>query len=84
MQTTNNRMELLAAIRGLNGLREPCVVTLYSDSTYVIGIGTGHSRAVRYGISDEEAWDVGLACGGAIEPGPAGDSSAMPISPALP
>lgn len=47
MQTTNNRMELLAAIRGLNGLREPCVVTLYSDSTYVIGIGTGHSRAVR-------------------------------------
>ena len=40
-RTTNNRMELLAAIRGLNGLREPCAVTLYSDSTYVVGVGTG-------------------------------------------
>ncbi|NOT53531.1 MAG: ribonuclease HI [Deltaproteobacteria bacterium] len=49
LRTTNNRMELLAAIRGLNGLREPCAVTLYSDSTYVIGMGMGmgHSRAVR-------------------------------------
>lgn len=47
LRTTNNRMELLAAIRGLNGLRESCTVTLYSDSTYVIGMGTGHSHAVR-------------------------------------
>jgi len=46
MRTTNNRMELLAAIRGLNGLREPCAVTLYSDSTYVIGVGTNRIRAV--------------------------------------
>ena len=47
VRTTNNRMELLAAIRGLNGLREPCAVTLYSDSTYVIGVGTGRIRALR-------------------------------------
>ncbi len=34
--TTNNRMELLAVINGLAALREPCAVTLYSDSKYVI------------------------------------------------
>ncbi len=34
--TTNNRMELLAAIVGLEALREPCKVTLYSDSKYLV------------------------------------------------
>lgn len=33
--TTNNRMELLAAIRALQALREPCSVQLYTDSQYV-------------------------------------------------
>ncbi len=33
--TTNNRMELLAAIRSLQALKRPCEVTLYTDSTYV-------------------------------------------------
>ncbi len=35
-ETTNNRMELLAAITGLSALREPCDVTLYSDSKYLV------------------------------------------------
>lgn len=35
-KTTNNRMEMLAAIIGLEGLKEPCRVTLYSDSRYVV------------------------------------------------
>ena len=34
--TTNNRMELTAVIRGLEALKESCVVELYSDSKYVI------------------------------------------------
>ncbi len=33
--TTNNRMELLAVISALAMLKEPCEVTLYSDSQYV-------------------------------------------------
>ena len=33
--STNNRMELMAAIRGLEALTRPCRVTLFTDSTYV-------------------------------------------------
>ena len=35
-RTTNNRMELLAAIVGLEALNRPCDVTLYSDSRYLV------------------------------------------------
>ena len=35
-RTTNNRMELLAVIKGLEALKERCRVTLYSDSKYVL------------------------------------------------
>ncbi len=34
--TTNNKMELTAAIMALNKLKEPCEVELYSDSAYLI------------------------------------------------
>ena len=34
--TTNNRMELLAVIKGLEALNQPCQVVLYSDSRYVV------------------------------------------------
>lgn len=35
LDTTNNRMELMAAIKGLESLKEPCQVTLTTDSQYV-------------------------------------------------
>lgn len=35
-ETTNNRMELMAAIAGLEALKEPCSVKLYSDSKYLV------------------------------------------------
>lgn len=34
--TTNNRMEMMAVLRGLKALIEPCEVTVHSDSRYVI------------------------------------------------
>ena len=34
--TTNNRMELTAAIEGLKALKTPCKVILYSDSQYLV------------------------------------------------
>lgn len=36
MQTTNNRMEILAVIQGLTILKKPCQVTIHTDSQYVM------------------------------------------------
>lgn len=36
INTTNNRMEMMAIICGLEYLKEPCEVTIYSDSAYVV------------------------------------------------
>lgn len=52
VETTNNRMELTAAIEGLSALKEPCRVKLYSDSKYLIdGITKGWARSWR-----EKGW----------------------------
>ncbi|MBQ3099553.1 MAG: ribonuclease HI [Clostridia bacterium] len=46
--TTNNRMELLGAISGLEALKEPCEVTLTSDSKYLVdGITKGWAKSWR-------------------------------------
>ena len=37
-ETTNNRMELMAVIVGLEALKRPCTVKLYSDSQYVVNM----------------------------------------------
>lgn len=42
VKTTNNRMELMAAIAGLEALNKPCKVTLYSDSQYLVNAFNQH------------------------------------------
>ena len=63
--TTNNRMELIAAIRGLEALKRPCRVQLHTDSTYVRdGItrwihkwrGNGWRTADRKPVKNAELW----------------------------
>ena len=41
-KTTNNRMELMAAIVGLEALNRPCQVELYSDSRYLVDAFNQH------------------------------------------
>ena len=63
--TTNNRMELMAAIAALNGLREACEVDLYTDSNYVRdGISSwiegwkrnGWKTAAKQPVKNAELW----------------------------
>jgi ribonuclease HI len=65
--TTNNRMELMAAISGLNALKEPCQVDLYTDSNYVKdGIGgwiegwkrNGWRTAAKQPVKNAELWQA--------------------------
>ncbi len=64
-QTTNNRMELTAAIRGLERLTRPSVVDLYSDSQYVLnGLREwmaswkrrGWKTAAKKPVKNEDLW----------------------------
>ncbi len=63
--TTNNRMELTAAIRALQALKRPCQVELYTDSKYVIdGITKwvfgwqkkGWKTAAKKPVLNEDLW----------------------------
>lgn len=63
--TTNNRMELTAAIEGLSALRRPCQVSLYTDSEYVRrGIvewldgwkRAGWRTAARKPVKNDDLW----------------------------
>ncbi|MFP5358486.1 MAG: ribonuclease HI [Gammaproteobacteria bacterium] len=65
-RTTNNRMELMAAIQALETLREPCMVTLHTDSTYVMkGLtewlpawkARGWRTADRKPVKNQDLWE---------------------------
>lgn len=70
IDTTNNRMELMAAIAALEALSSPCVVTLHTDSQYVQkGIGEWLPNWVRRGwktaggdpVKNKDLWERLLA-----------------------
>ena len=64
--TTNNQMELLAVIVGLEALKKPCDVTVYSDSKYVVDafnnkwidgwIAKGWKTAGKSPVKNVELW----------------------------
>lgn len=65
--TTNNRMELMAAIAGLNALKEPCTVEITTDSQYVRqGITTwihnwrknGWRTANKQPVKNADLWEA--------------------------
>jgi ribonuclease HI len=65
--TTNNRMELTAAIEGLSALKEPCSVLLHSDSAYVVNafndqwiagwIKRGWKKADKKPVENRDLWE---------------------------
>lgn len=64
--TTNNRMELTAAIEGLKALKEPCRVKLYSDSQYLVNAinkgwleswkSKGWRKADKSAVLNDDLW----------------------------
>jgi len=63
--TTNNRMEMTAAIRALEALKQPSVITLYTDSRYVMDGVTkwiinwkknGWKTADKKPVKNEDLW----------------------------
>ena len=67
-ETTNNRMELTAAIRGLEALKEPCRVALYTDSQYIANAINQHwlvnwkkrggNKADKSPVLNRELWET--------------------------
>ena len=71
VKTTNNRMELMAAIVGLEALTKPCEVELYSDSKYLTDafnnhwlenwISKGWKRGKKEPVKNKDLWKRLLA-----------------------
>jgi ribonuclease HI len=69
--TTNNRMELKAAVEALKALKEPCKVKLYSDSAYMVNcfqqgwykgwIKNGWKNSKKQPVENQDLWKELLA-----------------------
>ena len=64
-ETTNNRMEMMAVIEALNALKEPCDVTVHTDSRYVIDgmtkwlagwLKRGWKNAAKQPVKNDDLW----------------------------
>ena len=66
--TTNNRMELFAAVQGFTALKQPCAVTLYSDSAYLVNAfkqnwidgwqRNGWKTAAKKPVENQDLWQT--------------------------
>lgn len=66
LETTNNKMEILSVIKGLEALKEKCEVTVYSDSQYLVApfldgyidswILSGWRLADKKPVKNQEYW----------------------------
>ncbi|MCH5161393.1 MAG: ribonuclease HI [Clostridiales bacterium] len=69
--TTNNRMELYAAIAGLSALKEKCRVNLYSDSAYLVNAieqrwldgwkNSGWKTSSKEAVKNRDLWEQLIA-----------------------
>ncbi len=65
-ETTNNRMELIAALKALQALNRPCRVNLYSDSAYLVSAfnenwivnwqKNGWKNAAKIPVANQDLW----------------------------
>lgn len=70
-ETTNNKMEITAVIKGLNQIKEPCNVTIYTDSAYTMNafeekwidswIANGWRTAGKKPVKNVELWQELIA-----------------------
>ena len=70
-RTTNNRMALMAVVAGLEVLKRPCSITLYSDSQYVVNafnqhwvdgwLKRGWKNAQKQPVKNDDLWKRLLA-----------------------
>lgn len=67
--TTNNRMEIMAVLKGLQALKEPCEIELCSDSQYVLNAikdwihgwaRNGWKTASKQDVANKDLWEVML------------------------
>lgn len=70
-ETTNNRMEIMGAIKGIEALKESCFVNLYTDSAYVVNAyqegwllewkKNGWKTKARTEVKNKDLWEVFLS-----------------------